>query len=117
MARRAPRTTSRMRLRDEAAAVEKIETEAPVKKKAAKKAPAKPKKSKKKVEITRLRVVWGIFDNSYQQVATYPYPDKDSADKRAKELSDRGRGNYIVQRVKEPIPESELKPEPSAEAE
>lgn len=74
-----------------------------VKKKAAKKA-VRRKTSKKKVDAQRLRLVWGVFDNSNQQIATFPYPDRASAEQKAVEMREKGRGPYFVQPVKEPMP-------------
>src|SRR5207237_1258773 len=46
----------------------------PKKKKKVVKAPAKPRaRASKQV---RVKVVWGVFNNSSQQVATYPYPQE-----------------------------------------
>lgn len=74
-----------------------------VKKKPAKKA-VRRKSSKKKVDAQRLRLVWGVFDNSNQQIATFPYPDRAAAEQKATEMREKGRGPYFVQPVKEPMP-------------
>ncbi|MFO0947903.1 MAG: hypothetical protein U1D30_18605 [Planctomycetota bacterium] len=68
------------------------------------------KSTKKKVDPHRLRLVWGVFDNSNQQVATFHYSDRAGADKKAEEMTEKGRGPYFVQPVKEPLP---LEPEPA----
>lgn len=99
---------------------------AKVKKTAGKEAAAKPEKaekvakpkvkrakraSKKKVDTSRLRLVWGVFDNSNQQIATFPYPDRRAAEEKVAQMGDKGRGPYFVQPVKEPMPiEIEEKP-------
>jgi hypothetical protein len=120
MARRTSKPPSRLELRKAAEAAESLEAAggaddgeaAPkVKKKAAKKT-VRRKSTKKKVDPTRLRMVWGVFDNSNQQVAVFPYTDRAAADKKAVEMTEKGRGPYFVQPVKEPLP---LEPESAGE--
>ena len=125
MARRTVKSPSRLEKRREVEAAEKVEAKSKadgeatpkVKKAAVKKAPgtaAKPKKKVKKVEIIRLRMTWGIFDNSNQQQGTFPYSEKAAAEARLKELMDRGKGSFFMQPVKEPIIEA---PSEDADAE
>ena len=113
MARRPPKKTSRVELRKAAEAAEQMEAMESqgdsAKKAAAKKTVKKKKavrrKSSKKAELQRMRMVWGVFDNSNQQVATFPYPEREAAEKKATDLNDKGRGPFFVQPVKEPMPE------------
>jgi hypothetical protein len=86
--------------------------EAPAKKKAVKKTTRAKTSKKKKVDPSRLRMAWGVFDNSNQQVASFPYTERSQADKKAADLSEKGRGVYFVQPVKEPIPLADLEPAP-----
>jgi hypothetical protein len=82
---------------------EEEEEEAPVKKK--KKAPAKEPKPKRerKTKNVRMRVVWKVFNNSNQAVATYDYPKKQEAEDHAAKLkADKGQ-TFFVQPVKEEI--------------
>src|SRR5437899_1345601 len=58
---------------------------APKKKKAPPK-PAKPKRSRAG-KVVRLRVVWGVFNNSNQRVATFDYARKQEAEEHAAKLS------------------------------
>jgi hypothetical protein len=108
---------SRLELRREAEVAEKLENaegadgaaakpakKAAAKKTAAKKPAASRSKKAKKVDPTRLRLVWGVFDNSNQQIATFPYSDRAAADAKVVEMMDKGRGPYFVQPVKEPMP-------------
>jgi hypothetical protein len=80
-----------------------------------KKAPAKPKvKAKAKprsraAKITRMRVVWGVFSNSNQCVATYDYPKKQEAVDHATRLTADKRNTHFVQPIKEPIEEKKEK--------
>jgi cobalamin biosynthesis protein CobT len=82
--------------------------EAPKKKKAVKPKPkAKPKAKPRTrtVKTTRMRVVWGVFNNSHQMVATYEYPKKPDAEAHAAKLTAEKRSTHFVQPVKEPIEE------------
>ena len=119
MAKRSGKSPSRLEKRKQVEAAEKRDAEEgvkPKKKKAAaaegegaekkvKKA-AKPKKKTKKVVNVRQRRVWGIFDNSNQQVATFPYAQRQAADTKLAELQEKGKStHYFLQPVNEPIPE------------
>lgn len=128
MAKRSGKSPSRLEMRKQVEAAEKrgvVDGEAKPKKKKAvavdadgvvikkvKKA-AKPKKKVKKVVNVRQRRVWGIFDNSNQQVATFPYAQRQAADTRLTELQEKGKSNtYFIQPVNEPIAEP-VEPEPT----
>lgn len=75
------------------------------KKKAAPKVP-KPKRTRT-VKQVRMKVVWGVFNNSNQRVATYEYPKKKEAEDHAAKLSAAKNPPqpFFVQPVKEPIEE------------
>ena len=66
--------------------------------------PAKPKRSRA-AKIVRLRVVWGVFNNSNQRVATFEYPRKHEAEEHAAKLSTDKKQTFFVQPIKEPIEE------------
>src|SRR5215207_4869516 len=72
------------------------------KKKPPPKAPAKPKRTRAS-KVVRMRVVWGVFNNSNQRVATYEYPKRKEADEHAAKLSADKKQTYFVQPVKEPM--------------
>ena len=85
------------------------EEEAPKKKKKPAKEP-KPPKAKAKprsraAKITRMKVVWGVFNNSNQRVAVYEYPKRKEADDHAARLTADKKSTHFVQPVKEPIEE------------
>lgn len=80
--------------------------------------PKKKKKKKAKVvakpkakprtrtpKIVRMRVVWGVFNNSNQMVATYDYPKKADAEAHAAKLMADKRSTHFIQPVKEAIEE------------
>jgi hypothetical protein len=82
------------------------EEEAPPKKK---KKPAKePKKTKPRsrtAKVVRMKVVWGVFNNSNVRVATYEYPKRQDAEEHATRLTTDKKSTHFVQPVKEPIEE------------
>ena len=84
------------------------EEEAPKKKKPAKaKAPkaAKPKSRSRTPKVTRMKVVWGVFNNSNQRVAVYDYPKRQDAYDHAAKLTNDKKSTHFVQPVKEPMEE------------
>jgi hypothetical protein len=87
---------------------EEEEAPAPKKKKAAAKT-AKPKSRSRAAKTQRLRVVWGVFDNSQRCVATYEYPRRGEADAHAAKLTGDKKSTHFVQPVKEPIEEKKDK--------
>jgi cobalamin biosynthesis protein CobT len=94
---------------EEGEAGDEDEEEAPKPKK--KKAPPKPraKPRARAVKTTRMRVVWGVFNNSHQMVASYEYPKRQDADAHAARLTGEKRSTHFVQPVKEPIVEEKEK--------
>jgi hypothetical protein len=76
-------------------------------------APVKPKKKKpvkepkpKRVrtpKVVRQKIVWGVFNNSNQRVATYEYPKKKEADEHAARMTAEKKLTFFVQPVKEPM--------------
>jgi hypothetical protein len=98
---------------EEAAGAEEDEEVAvkPVKKKKAVKAPkvAKPKSRSRAAKVTRQRVVWGVFNNSHQCIATYEYPKRADAEAHAAKLMTDKKTTHFVQPVKEPIEEKKEK--------
>jgi cobalamin biosynthesis protein CobT len=79
------------------------------KKKVAKAKPVKePRKSRARTpKVIRQRVVWGVFSNSHQCVATYEYPRRAEADQHAARLMQDKKSTHFVQPVKEPWEERE----------
>jgi hypothetical protein len=75
----------------------------PKKKKPAAKPKAKPRTRTPKV--TRMKVVWGVFNNSNQRVATFDYPKRKEADEHAAKLTADKKNTHFVQPVKEPMEE------------
>ena len=63
---------------------------------AAKKKPAKrTRRTKEPVEI-RLKAMWGIFNQSVKEVATFEYFDKKAAEKKKDTLSKSGKSPHFI---------------------
>jgi hypothetical protein len=93
---------------EDAAGDEEDEEEAPPKKKKPVKEPkpkAKPKSRSRAAKVVRMKVVWGVFNNSNQRVAVYDYPKRKEADDHAARLTADKKSTHFVQPVKEPIEE------------
>ena len=92
---------------EEAEGDEDEEEEKPKPKK--KKAPPKPKAPRpsraRTPKIVRMRVVWGVFNNSHQMVQEFEYPNRsDAAEHAAKLTADKKSGHpFFLQPVKKPI--------------
>ncbi len=105
----AKRMSNRERIQRQAmeiAATEKEKEEKTTTKKTAKKKTAKKKTAKKKTSGTtkkkpattakRLRSVWTVFDDRLKEVASFPYPEKDAADKKAAALTKKSGKDHVV---------------------
>jgi hypothetical protein len=89
---------------EESGEEEEEKEEAPKKKKAAPKT-TKAKPRSRSAKVTRMRVVWGVFDNSNRCVTTYPYPQRQAAIDHAAKLTADKKNTHFIQPVKEPIEE------------
>jgi hypothetical protein len=83
------------------------EEEAPKKKKkpAKVKEPKKAKPRSRAAKVTRMKLVWGVFNNSNVRVATYEYKQKQEAEEHATRLTTDKKSTHFVQPVKEAIEE------------
>ncbi len=70
---------------------------------------AKPKSRSRAAKVVRMRLVWGVFNNSHQCVATYEYPKRDDANAHAAKLTADKKSTHFVQPVKEAIEEKKEK--------
>ena len=100
----ARKVVNRKELRAEAEAAEAAEKKG-TKKKAAKKKKAASRSRSKSVADVRMKLFWGVFNQSLKRVAVFDFDQKKAADKRAEELSKSGKSPHFVQRVKEVIEE------------
>ena len=83
------------------------EEEAPAKKPAKKKAaPKEPKPKRVRTpKVVRQKVVWVVFNNSNQKVASFDYPKKKEAEEHAARLKAEKNQTFFVQPVKENMEE------------
>jgi hypothetical protein len=81
---------------------EEVVKEKPKKRKPAAKT-SKPRS--RAAKVVRMKVVWGVFNNSNQRVAVFDYPKRKEADEHAAKLSADKKTTFFVQPVKEPIEE------------
>jgi len=101
----ARKTVSRKQLRAESEAAEKTETK---KKKATKKKAAKKKTTRSRAKAAadvRMRLFWGVFNQSLKRVALYEFNQRKQAEKKAEDLCKSAKTPHFVQRVKEAIEE------------
>jgi hypothetical protein len=72
------------------------------------KPPAKAKTTKtrsRSAKVARLKVVWGVFNNSNQCIATFDYPKRQEAEDLVAKLTAEKKNTHFIQPVKEPIEE------------
>ncbi|MHC4454570.1 MAG: hypothetical protein ACYSWS_07715 [Planctomycetota bacterium] len=82
------------RMAEEAAACQELKLEKKKKTTTRKKATATTKRHK---------AVWKVFNDSYKEVACFPYSEKDEAYARADDLTRKKNNNYFVNEIKVPI--------------
>ena len=70
-----------------------------------KKPPAKRKSRSKTPEIVRMKLFWGVFNQSLKRVALFDFTQEKAARAKATELSGAGKSPHFVQKVKEAIQE------------
>jgi hypothetical protein len=89
---------------DEPEEGEESEDEAPAKPKKKKAAAKEPKPKRVRTpKVVRQKVVWGVFNNSNQRVATYDFPKKKEADEHAARMTAEKKLTFFVQPIKEPM--------------
>lgn len=65
----------------------------------------KAKPRSRAAKVVRMKVVWAVFNNSNQRVATYDYPKHQDAIDHATKLTTDKKSTHFVQPVKEAIEE------------
>ena len=95
------KVVNRKELRAEVEAAERagVEVEKPPKK------PAKRKSRAKVAVVVRMKLFWGVFNQSLKRVALYDFNQRKQAEKKADDLSKSAKTPHFVQRVKEVIEE------------
>ena len=97
----ARKVVNRKELRAENEAAEQAGT---TKKKAKKKAAKRASRAKSVADV-RMKLFWGVFNQSLKRVALYDFSQKKQAEEKATELSKSGKSPHFVQKVKEVIEE------------
>lgn len=95
----ARKVVNRKELREKAEAAESAA--GGKKKKAVKKKPTKRKKKTEK-EV-RMKIFWGVFNQSLKRIALYEYSQRKQAQKKATDLTASQKTPHFIQRVKEVI--------------
>jgi hypothetical protein len=90
--------------RDELEGEEEEEQEEAPKKPAATK-PATSRSRARTTKATRLKVVWGVFNNANLRVAVFQYAQRREAEELAAKLKADKKTTHFVQPVKEPLEE------------
>ena len=80
-----------------------------VAKKTTKKAAKKTTRKKKSTEPIRYRLIWGVYSSGMREESRFDYGKRKDADKKAEQLTARGKKLFWVQPIKEEIvPEPEV---------
>lgn len=100
----ARKVVNRKVLREQADAAEAAEA-SDTEKKVKEKKPTKRKSKSKDPEQVRMKLFWGVYNQSMKLVAKYDFTHKKAADQKASELSAPGKNQHFVQKIKEAIQE------------
>jgi hypothetical protein len=95
---------NRKQLRDEATAADQLGAAAEKETKKKEKPATKRKSRKEPVEV-RMKLFWGVYNQSLKRVALYEYSQKKQAEQKAADLSANGKAPHFIQKVKEPVVE------------
>ncbi|MCG6158529.1 hypothetical protein [Rubinisphaera margarita] len=96
------KTASRLELRRQAEAAEKVAPKEAKKAKKKKKAAAKRTSRRTKDAVPeRKRLVWVIYTATLREEARFPYDQRAEAEERLEQLKSKGKRTYFMQPVKE----------------
>ena len=74
-----------------------------------KKAAKKTTRKKKSTEPIRYRLIWGVYSSGMREESRFDYGKRKDADKKAEQLTAKGKKIFWVQPIKEEIvPEPEV---------
>ena len=83
-------------------------TKSVAKKTTKKKAAKKTTRKKKSTEPIRYRLIWGVYSSGMREESRFDYGKRKDADKKAEQLTAKGKKLFWVQPIKEEIiPEPE----------
>jgi len=84
-------------------------TKSVAKKTTKKKAAKKTTRKKKSTEPIRYRLIWGVYSSGMREESRFDYGKRKDADKKAEQLTAKGKKLFWVQPIKEEIvPEPEV---------
>ena len=84
-------------------------TKSVAKKTTKKKAAKKTTRKKKSTEPIRYRLIWGVYSSGMREESRFDYGKRKDADKKAEQLTAKGKKLFWVQPMKEEIvPEPEV---------
>ena len=71
------------------------------------KAPAKPKTKTPKAAkpAARMRIVWVVMNDAFKPIATFEYAQREAAEAKAREMTEKGKGTHFVHKIKEAMPD------------
>jgi hypothetical protein len=75
------------------------------KKKAKAPSKAKTKTPKAAKPAARMRIVWVVMNDAFKPIATFEYSQREAAEAKAKEMTEKGKGTHFVHKIKEPMPD------------
>jgi hypothetical protein len=97
----ARKVVNRKELREQVEAAERAGADKPV---AAKKPTKRKSRAKEPVDV-RVKLYWGVFNQSLKRVALYEFNQKKQAEQKADALSASGKTPHFVKKVKEAVEE------------
>jgi hypothetical protein len=101
----AGKTLNRKELRAQVEAVERS-GEKPAAPSTKKSATGTKRKSRAKEPVdVRVKLYWGVFNQSLKRVALYEFNQKKQADQKAEALTAQGKSPHFVKKVKEAVEE------------
>jgi hypothetical protein len=100
-AKMARKVVNRNELREQVEAAERAGAKEP----APKKTPTKRKSRSKDPADIRVKLYWGVFNQSLKRVALYEFNQKKQAEQKAEALTASGKTPHFVKKVKETVEE------------
>jgi len=102
----AGKTLNRKELRAQVEAVERSGEKAAAAPATKKSATGTKRKSRAKEPVdVRVKLYWGVFNQSLKRVALYEFNQKKQADQKAEALTAQGKSPHFVKKVKEAVEE------------
>ena len=52
-----------------------------------------------------MRIVWVVMNDAFKPIATFEYAQREAAEVKAKEMTEKGKGTHFVHKIKEAMPD------------